>query len=449
MTGGEREVVKLSMGEGLPSLNVLPVGLEGDTLTLLCPFPVLPVEVPVNVTLPGDDDGRQIAAMIRRVGVEMMGEIGIPRFKLQLDLTAGGHDAEMNELPIVVDDGQFELEFERRDDAPHPHHNVFEVIDEMAEDDAAAASPADEVDLLESTQSDDSEDGAPASVPDIREADMSWTAGEMLSASVGGPKELKNPMLTWGESGDGEALVDDDPPWVAEHDPQVVHAALDDSARRRSRWPIRTAIVLTLIVSALAIGYEMREQIAPLVSPFIGEELTLAALGMAPARVSSAPDVATPEEAGVGERSDPSSAAVAATAPVAEADQEVTDETESTPDPSVEASSDQLRVILPTRWPVTEARSYRLNEPTGIVVDVPGGMASERARWIDTAHERVRSVRVLERSDGVRFIIYLNDESVPRYRVGYSRSGVTVDIMGPDPRHMAANTETPATADGA
>jgi len=108
----------------------------------------------------------------------------------------------------------------------------------------------------------------------------------------------------------------------------------------------------------------------------------------------------------------------------------------------VEQSNGLLRVVLPTQWPVNSATSYRLHDPTGIVVDVPGAMASERARWIDTSHTRVRSVRVLERDDGVRFIIYLNDEVVPRYRVGYSRTGVMVDILGPDPRHASLDEES-------
>ena len=118
---------------------------------------------------------------------------------------------------------------------------------------------------------------------------------------------------------------------------------------------------------------------------------------------------------------------------------------EPAPDPTVEESSDQLRVLLPTRWAVTEARSYRLHDPTGIVIDIPGGMASERARWIDTAHDRVRSVRVLEREGGVRFIIYLNDEFVPRYRVG-SRPGA--DLVLADPSVSRLHLEISVEADG-
>ena len=201
------------------------------------------------------------------------------------------------------------------------------------------------------------------------------------------------------------------------------------------------AIALTLIVSVLAVGYEMRVQIAPLVSPIVGEELTLAALGLTPAPAHAAAAQAEPA-ADEQEQTPPAPVPITAEESASQteggeaAEEGEAAEAEPVADPSVEATDDQLRVILPTRWPVTEARSYRLNEPTGIVVDVPGGMASERARWIDTANERVRSVRVVEREDGVRFIIYLNDNTVPRYRVGYSRAGVTVDIMGPDPRHV-------------
>jgi hypothetical protein len=247
-------------------------------------------------------------------------------------------------------------------------------------------------------------------------------------------------------------------------------------------------VTLALIVSVFAVGYVMRAQIASLVEPLVGEELTAAVLGVAPgdsvparpapparstepettaAIVGAAADMeessdtssddgdeiaVAPSErdseasATEGELDDAVAAALedapaAADVPeglepeqIAEASVEVA----SASDPRVESDMDRLRVVLPTRWPVREARSYRLHDPTGIVIDVPGGMAAERARWIDTAHERVRSVRVLEREDGVRFIIYLNDGFVPRYRVGYNRAGVTVDILGPDPRHVVA-----------
>jgi hypothetical protein len=444
MTGGEREVVRLSLGAGLPTLNVLPVGLEGDTLTLVCPFPVLPIELPVTVTLPWREGVEPVPAMIRRVSVEMMGDTGLPRFKLRLALDHPEGAAEA--FGDAADEGG---EGPAEEESPPPVETASE-------------APGDVVEAVEPER-------APGTVfePDafkkVSDADMSWTSGDFFQSRA---KERSGAALTaegtdrsvrrWADL--PEAEVEIDPPWAAVPDAKAVGEVLDSAARRRRRWPVRLAVTVGLLVSVIAVGYVMREQIAAAASPWIGEELTLASLGLpqrpalrapaaravaVPTASTEAPASAAPAAAAETDLIEPAAADPTEAEPAIGAALEAVGADEAAasppaPDPSVVEGDDQLRVVLPTRWPVTEARSYRLNNPSGIVVDVPGGAASERARWIETAHERIRSVRVLEREDGVRFIIYLNDEVVPRYRVGYTRAGVTVDILGPDPRHVAS-----------
>jgi hypothetical protein len=530
MTGGDREVVKLSLGKGQPMLNVLPVGLEGDTLTLVCPFPVLPLEIPVSVTLPGREDLGPVEATIRRVGVELMGESAIPRFKLHLSLGRAACPAG-EEVPIRVEEvleasepfavAGGEATEPEAEATEHGEDEAGTVEPGGADVVAAALEGAAEVDAsVPGVDAPDEALGATAAEPEaidvelpsvmvdvelagvetydepgaataregqvedpdrwkLPEGDVNWSAGSLLGLDLTG----EEPDLTWPDELPGTAT---DPVWTERREAAPVPAGIDERSRRGSRWPVRTAVVLALLVSVFAVGYVLRAELAAAAGPIVGEELVAAVLGVAPARVEAgarraaavtpaAPAApvaegregdeagegasveATPADepvpgvdasdeaegeigvvdalAGVGEGSElgadlPEGLApgeiAAASAPAATADE-----------PRVEVGGAELRVVLPTQRPVREARSYRLHDPTGIVVDVPGGVASERARWIDTAHERVRSVRVLEREDGVRFIIYLNDPVVPRYRVGYSRAGVTVDILGPDPRHVS------------
>lgn len=416
MIGGEREVVRLSLGDGMPTLNVLPVGLEGDTLTLVCPFPVLPIEVPVTVTLPWQGGVEPVTAMIRRVSVEMVGDTGLPRFKLRLALD-----------PSVLPDEDYDL-----------------VDDEVVNEREAGGGPGEA----------GTEGSEPERFDEVDAGGMSWGAGDLFRSRPRTEIEADQTdrsARSW--SGLPSSRRDLDPPWTGLPDAKEVGDARGSATRRRRwRWPVRTAVSLALLVSVFAVGYVMREEIAAASSPIIGEELTLASLGLAQ---RAAPAEPAPEPAAAPAPAEPAAPEPAAEPAPAEpvapepAEPEIGAALEAdgleeaaaappAPDPSVVEAEDQLRVMLPTRFPVTEARSYRLNNPSGIVVDVPGGAASERARWIETAHERIRSVRVLEREDGVRFIIYLNDETVPRYRVGYTRTGVTVDILGPDPRHVAS-----------
>lgn len=500
MIGGEREVVKLSLGPKGRTLNVLPVGLDGETLTLVCPFPVLPLDMPVNVTLPGEEGAGPVAAVIRRVGIELMGDSELPRFKLQLAIESQTGDA--TELfPLEVDEEEFimssviELRKDMEAGADTIENDIEPVLEEAkgeesVDEDEREDEDEDEVEL----ESEDEQD-----FEDEDEFDEEFEIDTEADVSVSWPM---NDSFEWPELHEMETLerfsepdedadpgdpleLEDDPPWAgADFEPPLPAEIPEPS---KARWPIRFAVTMAFVISIVAVGYVMRQPLANAVAPMIGEDLAYSAVGLTvpgenaepttetlsttaeeveTAAPVSAPaddlealpvaaddgllaeDLATDEDAfdrEAAERAAEPSAEPAAPSP--EPEIEAPTGTSPSGEPEVEQSDGLLRVVLPTQWPVNSATSYRLHDPTGIVIDVPGAMASERARWIDTSHDRVRSVRVLERNDGVRFIIYLNDEVVPRYRVGYSRNGVMVDILGPDPRHASlAAEETPLLA---
>jgi hypothetical protein len=461
MIGGEREVVKLCLGQGQPALNVLPVGLDGETLTLVCPFPVLPLEVPVNVTLPGEEDAGPVPAVIRRIGVELAGDSEIPRFKLHLALDPRSHDAS-DDGPIVV-----------HDESSHAGHDLG----------ALEADVTDRIGGDPVRDEDKAPDAESASSPAVETEDDDVSVEWHQKIEWPGLHEMETLERAQGpdelSSADDASPDFDDPPWaISEFDPP--HAE-EIPEPRQSRWTVRLGVTLALLASVFAVGYVTRQPLASLLAPLIGQELAYTSLGLSQPghavprleelEITTAPAVAAtpaaplveeaasaPQDDSAADPAEPVDLAPAAPAeetaeesvateddaaaedaaepadgPVAPAEEAAAASTGS--DPTVEQSEDTLRIVLPTQWPVTSATSYRLHDPTGIVIDVPGAMAAERARWIDTSNERVRSVRVLEREDGVRFIIYLNDEVVPRYRVGYSRLGVLVDILGPDSRH--------------
>ena len=422
----QREVVRLSLGQGQPSLNVLSAGREGETLSLVCPFPVLPLDVPVSVTLPGDG-GRSMSGVLRRVGVELAEETGLPRFKLQLTLVEQPPEAATATEPGIS------VELDELGDEP------------WASGEAAPAGAH--------------EDGPVATEID----EFNWPSSEELLAA----EQEQDDAWDDGPDEAGEVALglDDDPPWASSG---FESPAIPDEPvpRRRGSRAVRAAVLIGLLVSVAAVAWVMRQQIEGLVRPYLENGVSLAGLGLeAPAAAAAArpvgpvvpPAIEPPEGAALeqdaAEVADDEEPVLepfggAALAPGPEGlDEQAEPDGDDRPEvatggdgtsPAVQDTGERLRVTLPTQWPVSEARSYRIHDPTGIVVDVPGGTEAQAARWIDTSHDRVRSVRVLEREGGVRFIIYLNDEAVPRYRVGYSRSGVTVDILGPDPRHVAS-----------
>ena len=89
---------------------------------------------------------------------------------------------------------------------------------------------------------------------------------------------------------------------------------------------------------------------------------------------------------------------------------------------------ESIAFVLPTKWPVEYATSYRLKDPNGIVVDVPGGLVKKEG-WLDLEieHPMLRSVKCIQRETGARFIVYVNGD-IPRYATAPKPIGVSVRL---------------------
>jgi hypothetical protein len=92
------------------------------------------------------------------------------------------------------------------------------------------------------------------------------------------------------------------------------------------------------------------------------------------------------------------------------------------------AREEEDTIVLPTRWPAEYANAYRLRNPNGVVVDVPGALVA-REGWLDIGeHAMVRSVKAMQRETGARFVVYVNGE-LPRFMTAPKTTGIALKLV--------------------
>jgi len=109
-------------------------------------------------------------------------------------------------------------------------------------------------------------------------------------------------------------------------------------------------------------------------------------------------------------------------------------------------SDNEVSLMLPTRWPAEYANAYRLRDPNGVVIDVPGGLV-KREGWLNIAagHPMVKSVKAVQRETGARFVIFVNGD-LPRFMTAPRAAGISVKLYREDAEAPAA-TEQVAVLD--
>ena len=92
------------------------------------------------------------------------------------------------------------------------------------------------------------------------------------------------------------------------------------------------------------------------------------------------------------------------------------------------ASSDEISFILPTRWPAEYANAYRLRDPNGVVVDIPGGLVKKEG-WLEIGkeHPMIKSVKAVQREIGARYVIFINGE-LPRFMTAPKTGGIMLKL---------------------
>ena len=430
------DVVRLKVDGADLAVNTLRDQQTARGLSLICPFPALEVEIPVAFGEGGTDPARR--GTIHRIGVEDDPSTGLPRLRLSLR-------AHESRATVVSAPSQSLLdEVSRMTEAPDARAKTdLDVLSDVGielEDDLS--------DILKDTEQD-----SPIDLFEQRSAR---------------PTPPPLPVLDF-------IPETDEPAWVGCGELPLPDQ-ITDRARTRRRGRIASAAAW-LVVLGLAVGgvyvldragvlsldslreriagfsidsdaaapiAEIEEEQAPAVADVVDLEEEAAPVATEEPAVSSysgsdpVAEPALPEE---GEEMLADAEAIAEPAPAmvetvsllaqevaleevpAEAPAQV-DEVEA----EVVVSDDEVSFVLPTRWPAEYANAYRLRDPNGVVVDIPGGLI-KREGWLEIGkdHPMIRSVKAVQRETGARYVVFVNG-SLPRFMTAPKTGGIMLRL---------------------
>lgn len=397
-----RDLIRLRVDGSTAAVNTLRDQHTARGMSLVCPFPALEVEIPVRF---GKADEAMTVGTIHRIGVEDDPESGLPRLRLSVRVRE-------TRSTVVASPSRSLL-----DEASRTTH-------------APDANAQTDLDILSGTE-----------FEDIRLDDI--VGEESL--------ELGEVRAEAGE----ELTVPSPPPLPAAAEPAWVGcgeialpAHLGERERTRRRRRLGTFAAWAFIFGIAAGGVyvlgraevvdfgSLRDAIAGFDLSSAPDSARLEPIAFIDTAATRAVSAVASESAG------------AATGWETHADAEVDLETE-TPAPlpatepavaeaePVEAASDAAKALteeedtitLPTRWPAEYASAYRLRNPNGVVVDVPGALVA-REGYIEVGdeHPMVRSVKAMQRETGARFVVYVNGE-LPRFMTAPKTNGIALKLI--------------------
>jgi hypothetical protein len=378
------EVVKVKIDGITSAVNTIRDQQTARGLSLVCPFPALEVDVPICFGVPGDGEMRK--GTIHRIGVEDDPRTGLPRLRLSIR-TPGSRATILQPPPESLLD-----EAKRSSAAP---------------DGRAATDPILEVD------------------------------GEVVgAAAIEPPGPQTRPFdLIAGKKGA-------DPAWVDCGELPLPSQMMSSRARtRRRKKAAGAAAWLAVLVIAAGGVYAMkraglvdlgavREAVAGFRMeasvPVAAEPVALRPIleerkaAVASAPVAAPEPEAEPEFAALGPEAEPTPTPTPTPEPAAAPE----------PEPTVPAVGvEDVTITLPTRLPVEFASAYRMRDPNGVVVDIPGGLV-KREGWLDigTEYPMIRSIKAVQRETGARFVVYVHGE-LPRFITQTKPGGVSLRLV--------------------
>jgi hypothetical protein len=382
----ESRVVKLRIDGADMTVNTIENSTKEGRISLVCPFPALEVDIPVS--LGEDRQGR-----LQRIGVEEDKETGLPRLKLLISEEDAPSDSEV------------------------PNQNEeFQEVDQR--------------DIISSEFCDDAYVGLDSALT-FQDTEPAWIDCSNLPS----PDEFSDQM------------------------------------RSRNRYKIAKRAAWLTVLAVLVCGGYVAERIGlidvnTVRSHIAGFSIDDMVLGKEEAESSKQEDVkiaATintenfipaqeeplkPTEDSVTEiekaaqenaldANDEATNPIIVTTsleqenkPTANLDQVLaeTEEQDKAPTHST-APAKEVNVLLPTRWPVEYATAYRVRDPAGVVVDVPGGLVRrEGALNYRNQTSMIRSAKAIQRETGARFIVFVHGEELPRFITTPTSNGVSLRL---------------------
>jgi hypothetical protein len=391
------DLVRLKVDGASSIVNTIRDQQTARGLSLVCPFPALEAAIPVSFS-----DGAAVKmrrGTIHRIGVEDDPETGLPRLRLSVR-------AHETRSTVVAPPTEELLEEASR---------AATAEDSDADTDLDLSTPPFDVyiesdDDVETSRAEDDE------VPELG-ADPAWVGCDELPL----PEEFLEKMRTrrrrkltgiaaWGTvvvvlAAGAYTLTTSDAVNVAQLR-DYISGIVGDSGSEPSD-PIAESALSTVRGE----GADSAETAGPTEAAAAGE-LPVSELDELPAQ----PEVSIPPS---GEPI--ASPAMVAVAEVGPGPEVMGEEVANTPD--------DITIMLPTRWRAEYANSYRLRDPNGVVVDVPGGLV-RREGWLEAGggHPMIRSVKAVQRETGARFIVFVHGE-LPRFLTAAKPGGIALRLF--------------------
>ncbi len=405
------DVVRLEVQGASSTVNTFREQQTARGVSLVCPFPALEVDIPVSFAGKREEDMHQGA--IHRIGVEDDPETGLPRLRLSIRMPDNRSTA-VSPTPVdLIDESDnladsLESEVEDKSETDIKKSDIY-----------ATVNPSSDI------------------ISHINDSDPAWTD----CSEVPSPDEFMELARTrrrYKLAGKAAFLA------------VFVMIALGGFLFERA------GLIDVRKIRSFVAGFSMesfihsgeKERIASSDKPNIVASDTLEQLSQPKEESHSQPldevnDDAHPSQSGslgehiMAKQNEAFSETKADITPVsAKTEEKVTIPdmvpneipTQQEDSKKSDVSLNEATLVLPTRWPVEYSTSYRIRNPNGVVVDVPGGLV-KREGWLEyvTDHPMIRSIKAIQRETGARFVVYVHGE-LPRFMTSPKANGVSLRL---------------------
>ena len=430
-TRGGSDVVRLKVEGATTAVNTLRDQQTARGMSLVCPFPALEVDIPVRF---GKAEDAMTQGTIHRIGVEDDPESGLPRLRLSVRIREPRATVVASPSKSLLDeasrtthaaDANAQTDIDILSGAEFEDIHLDDVIEETC------------LEIGEVRVEEEDEHTIPVPPPLPAAAEPAWVAcGEIALPARFGDRERTRRRRRLGSFA----------AWAFIFGLAVGGVYVLGKAKVVDFGSIRDAIAGFELSGSSAADDARLEPIA-FVDSAAGRSASAVAgdpIGAAtgwethvevPTAVAAEAPAFDLEDEPVFSEAQPEWSAPAEPAPL------VVEPADAQPAAAPVEAEDTI--TLPTRWPAEYASAYRLRNPNGVVVDVPGALVA-REGWIDvgTDHPMVRSVKAMQRETGARFVVYVNGE-LPRFITAPKGNGIALKLVR-DAAALATQTEAVA-----
>jgi len=369
----EENIVKLRFDGEQRSVNCIADGIDERGMTLLCPFPSLKLDTAVEIQASAGPDSSVRKARLRKVGVRYDQELDMPRMSLRVDIV----DEEEGGEWITGDI------FEQEEEDPPWMLEKGEII-----------SPE-------------------AIIQSLPEKKSRWlniiVSGIAIMLAFG--------FGSWAVLRANLVDIDAVQAWITGRDIVRSRSSVSTIAMAEETKPLTREPAVQKKERVLQeASEEFPEPYPSRGVPFLEASSSLEkSVKETDGEVEEKTETA-PENPGINEVVQGEDA------------QDVLTATAFTDD-EAEEDDHGPNIILKTKWPVEYAKTYRLKNPSGVVVEIPGAISPHRDGPIRINHPNVSLARVWHVEGGVRYVLYTEGEDLPRYSVDYGPRGVILKIF--------------------